>query len=112
MLHTTDPEELVLAVAAWAAALVLGWLVVSTLAAGLARACNARRAVRWIDVVTLPVVRRVLDRTLALTFVTSAVVPLAARAAAAATPGGRSNHAVAAAPFVRRHTPAPLVRRH
>src|SRR3954467_2713197 len=113
MHHTTDPEGLLLRAGAWAAAFVFAWLVLSTLAAALARALRAQRAIRWLDIVTLPVVRRVLDRTLALTFVTSAVVPLAARAAgAAAAPSARAPHVVATAPLVRRHGGAPGVRRH
>ncbi len=112
MADTGSTEGLLLASAWWASAALLAWLVASTLAAGAARASGAWRAASWFDAATLPVVRRLLDRVLAVSIATSALVPLAASAAGAApVRPTRVEHVAAASPSVRRHA-LPAVRRH
>ena len=93
---TTSSEGLLLAAAWWMASALFAVLVASTVAGGIARIGGGARALRWVDVVTLPAVRRMLDRALACTIVTSAVVPLAAHAASAA-PSHAMRHVVVAA---------------
>jgi hypothetical protein len=72
---------------------------------------GAWRAATWLDVVTIPAVRILVDRVLVITLATSAIVPLAAQAAGAAPARRARIEHVATAPLVRRHA-VPLVRRH
>src|SRR3954452_19945730 len=77
---TASSEGLLLAAAWWCAALLSAWFAGSLVVSSVARGAGWLHAARWLDVATLPVVRRLLDRVLAVTLVTGAMVPIAAHA--------------------------------
>ena len=108
---THSSEGLLLAAAWWLAAVLFAWLTATAGAATVARAVGAWRTATWLDVVTAPAVRKLLDRVLVVTIATSAIVPIAGQTAGATTPRQPGVEQVAATPQVRRHA-LPEVRRH
>src|SRR5688500_18583105 len=62
-------------------ALGTGWYLLLVAVAGLLlRACRAARLVRWLDVITLPGVRRMLDGAAGLALTVATLAPTAALA--------------------------------
>ncbi len=73
-LRTAGTEDLIGASARMLALVLVAWLLVTTLASISLRTIPALRGASWLDALTLPAVRRVLDRALVLSFGVSSVV--------------------------------------
>jgi hypothetical protein len=78
--------QLAAALAWWAAAAITAWLVVTTLTCVASRAVPALRALRLVDALTAPGVRRIVDGALACSLAAGAPLLLAAPSAARTSP--------------------------
>ncbi len=67
-------EDLLAAAARLVGLLLVAWLVVTTLASLAHRVIPSLRRVGWLDSLTIPAIRRILDRTLVISFGVSALV--------------------------------------
>lgn len=81
--RTADTTDLLAATGRLAGLGLAAWLLVATLASLARRAVPAWREVQALDALSLPVVRRMLDRLLAVSFGASALLGPAATAASA-----------------------------
>jgi nucleoid-associated protein YgaU len=108
---THSTEGLLLAAGWWVAAVLFAWLITTAGAATVARALGAWRTATWLDIVTIPAVRKLVDRVLVITIAAGTIVPLAAQAANAAPARRTRVEQAVTAPLVRRHA-EPEVRRH
>lgn len=87
-LRSASTEDLLATSGRLVALAVFGWLLAGTLASVLRRAVPRLRGSTWLDALSAPCVRRLLDRTLAMSL--GATVLLGPTAAGASDPGTRA----------------------
>jgi hypothetical protein len=96
-LDATPIEDVVAGLARWAGLVIVGWLCVTTALYLLATVCRVPRLMRAAGVFTLPGVRRIVEGTVAVSMMATALASRVGPAVAQEPAGGWAKHPTVAA---------------